>query len=236
MLSKSSVEIFLKIASKYSRGCSSLPNRLTIIPPWRSIVRSPTRSLSMKIDEMSWVAEELKKNGEKLEPMPKMEPIELTEELFKQEGSDKVKRLTQEILALNIVEVNQLLHAMQRRLGIPDDVFYNMAYGGGGGSGGGGSAVNEGGAGPAGKGAAPAGAKAPPAAEKTVFDVKLGAVDAKAKIKVIKEVRTITGLGLKEAKDLVEKAPVVIKTGVKKEEIDAIKKLLVDAGASVELL
>lgn len=151
---------------------------------------------------MSWVAEELKKNGEKLEPMPKMEPIELTEELFKQEGSDKVKRLTQEILALNIVEVNQLLHAMQRRLGIPDDVFYNMAYGGGGGSGGGGSAVNEGGAGPAGKGAAPAGAKAPPAAEKTVFDVKLGAVDAKAKIKVIKEVRTITGLGLKEVNNI----------------------------------
>jgi large subunit ribosomal protein L7/L12 len=200
MLSKSSVEIFLKTVSKYSRGRSSLPNKLYgLILPSRSIVRTPTRSLSVKIDEMSWVSEELKKNGEKLEPMPKMEPIELTEEMFKQEGSDKVKRLTQEILALNVLEVNQLLHAMQRRLGIPDDVFYNMGYGGGGGGGGvGGSAENGGSTGPAGQGATAAAAKAPPAAEKTVFDVKLGAVDAKAKIKVIKEVRTITGLGLKE--------------------------------------
>lgn len=71
--------------------------------------------------------------------------------------------------------------------------------------------------------------------EKDSFAIKIGAVDAKAKIKVIKEVRAITGLGLKEAKELVEKAPVVLKEGVKKEEAEAFKKLLVDAGATVEL-
>lgn len=64
----------------------------------------------------------------------------------------------------------------------------------------------------------------------------MAAVDAKAKIKVIKEVRTITGLGLKEAKELVEKAPVVLKEGLKKDEAEAFKKLLMDAGAAVELV
>lgn len=71
--------------------------------------------------------------------------------------------------------------------------------------------------------------------EKDAFNIKLGAVDQKVKIKIIKEVRAITGLGLKEAKELVEKAPVVIKEGVKKEEAEAFKKLLVDAGAAVDL-
>jgi large subunit ribosomal protein L7/L12 len=75
-----------------------------------------------------------------------------------------------------------------------------------------------------------------PAAEKTAFDLKLTVVDAKAKIKVIKEVRTITGLGLKEAKDLVEKAPVVIKQGLKKDEVENFKKILIDAGAQVEVI
>ena len=61
-------------------------------------------------------------------------------------------------------------------------------------------------------------------------------MDAKAKIKIIKEVRSITGLGLKEAKDLVEKAPVVVKEGVKKDEVEKLQKQLEDAGAAVELL
>lgn len=74
-----------------------------------------------------------------------------------------------------------------------------------------------------------------PKEEKTAFNLKLGAVDAKAKIKVIKEVRTITGLGLKEAKELVEKAPVVLKEGLKKEEAEAFIKLLADAGAEAKM-
>ena len=84
--------------------------------------------------------------------------------------------------------------------------------------------------------AAPAAAAAEPVKAKEFFDLKLGAVSATAKIKIIKEVRTITGLGLKEAKELVEKAPVVVKTGLKKEEADGFMKLIVDAGGVVELL
>jgi large subunit ribosomal protein L7/L12 len=79
-------------------------------------------------------------------------------------------------------------------------------------------------------GAAPAAA----AEEKTEFDVIL-AVAGDKKINVIKEIRTITGLGLKEAKDLVEEAPKVVKEGVSKDEAEKIKKVLEEAGAKVEL-
>ena len=84
--------------------------------------------------------------------------------------------------------------------------------------------------------AAPGAAGGAPAAaeEKDAFDVILAAAGDK-KINVIKEVRAITGLGLKEAKDLVEGAPKPVKEGVNKEEAAKIKKLLEDAGATVEL-
>ncbi len=72
------------------------------------------------------------------------------------------------------------------------------------------------------------------AAEKDEFDVVLASIGEK-KINVIKEVRSITGLGLKEAKELVESAPAPIKEGVKKDEAEEMKKALEEAGASVEL-
>ncbi len=75
---------------------------------------------------------------------------------------------------------------------------------------------------------------AAPAEEKTEFDVILTSIGEK-KINVIKEVRGITGLGLKEAKEAVESAPKAIKEGVSKEEAEEIKKKLEEAGASVEL-
>ncbi len=82
--------------------------------------------------------------------------------------------------------------------------------------------------------AAPAAAAAAPAAEKTEFTVVLTEAGDK-KINVIKEVRAITGLGLKEAKDLVEGAPKEVKADVSKDEAAKIKKQLEDAGAKVEL-
>ena len=82
--------------------------------------------------------------------------------------------------------------------------------------------------------AAAAGA-APAAEEASEVNVILASVPADKKIAVLKEVRTITGLGLKEAKDLVDAAPKPVKEGVKKEEADAIKKQLEAAGATVEI-
>ena len=81
--------------------------------------------------------------------------------------------------------------------------------------------------------AGPAGAAAAPAEEKTEFTVVLTAAGDK-KIEVIKEVRALTGLGLKEAKDLVEGAPKAVKEGVNKEEAEKIKATLEKAGAKVE--
>ncbi len=83
-------------------------------------------------------------------------------------------------------------------------------------------------------GAGGAAAAAAPAEEKTEFNVVLAAAGEK-KINVIKEVRAITGLGLKEAKDLVEGAPKPVKEGVSKDEAAKIKKQLEDAGATVEV-
>ncbi len=82
--------------------------------------------------------------------------------------------------------------------------------------------------------AAPGAAAAAPAEEKTEFTVVLAAAGDK-KIEVIKEVRAVTGLGLKEAKDLVEAAPKPVKEGVPKAEAEELKKKLTEAGATVEL-
>jgi large subunit ribosomal protein L7/L12 len=82
--------------------------------------------------------------------------------------------------------------------------------------------------------AGPAAAAAAPAEEKTEFTVVLAAVGEK-KIEVIKEVRALTGLGLKEAKDLVEGAPKPVKEGVNKDEAEKVKAQLEKAGAKVEL-
>ncbi len=82
--------------------------------------------------------------------------------------------------------------------------------------------------------AGPAAAAAAPVEEKTEFTVVLAAAGDK-KIEVIKEVRAITGLGLKEAKDLVEGAPKPVKEGVNKEEADKLKAQLEKAGAKIEL-
>jgi large subunit ribosomal protein L7/L12 len=83
--------------------------------------------------------------------------------------------------------------------------------------------------------AAGAGAAAAPAEEKDAFDVILASVDAAKKINVIKVVREITGLGLKEAKDLVDGAPKPVKEGATKADSEEIKKKLTEAGGTVEV-
>lgn len=186
-----------------------------------------------KINDMSWAAERLDELKEEVTEVPLMEdPIVIGEESIN-EPSEKVKKLVAEIIKLNVLECQQMLKLMQKRLGIPDaQLFGGGMMMGGGMVGGGGMAAG---------GVPAAGAPAPEAAaapvkEKTIFDIKIGAVDPKAKIKIIKEVKAMTGLGLKESKELVEKAPVVIKEGVKKEEVEALQKKLEEAGAAVELV
>ena len=132
----------------------------------------------------------------------------------------KTKQLADEVLALDLVEINQFLKYLQRRLDVPDEIFYGTGFGGG--------MVMAAGAGAA--------QEEEVVKEREAWDVQLKSFDAKAKIKVIKEVRGLTGLGLKEAKELVEKAPCIIKPGVKKDEAEEMMKVLTELGAVVELV
>jgi len=130
-----------------------------------------------------------------------------------------VARVVDEITQLNLLQVSQLVAELKDRLGLPD--VAPMAMGAMPAAGGGGAVAG--------------GDAAPAAEEKTIFDVKLTGFDDKAKIKVIKEVRALTGLGLKEAKAAVEASPNVIGTGMAKDEAEAWMAKLKEVGGTVEL-
>lgn len=130
-------------------------------------------------------------------------------------ASVKVNALVDQVVSLNMLEVKQLTDALKDRLGIDDAALAPIAMA------------------PA-AGAAPV-AAAEPEPEKTEFDLKLTAFDAGKKIAIIKEVRAITGLGLKESKALVEAAPKVIKSAVSKADAEEIQRKLKDLGGTVEL-
>ena len=117
------------------------------------------------------------------------------------------------IKGISVLELSQLVKALETELGVSAAAAMPMAMPGGGGGG---------------------AAAAAPAEEKTEFTVSLTEVGAD-KIKVIKVVREVTSLGLKEAKDLVESAPKPIKEGVPKEEAEAIKKKFEEVGAKVSI-
>jgi large subunit ribosomal protein L7/L12 len=131
--------------------------------------------------------------------------------------SPRVIRLADDICSLTLLEVHDMTTILTKRLGLSGSPMPMMAAG----------------AAPA----AGAGAAAPAAAEEeqTEFAVKLEGFDPAQKIKVIKEVRAATELGLKEAKDLVEGAPAVLKKGLKKEDAEAIKEKIEKVGGKVVL-
>lgn len=126
-------------------------------------------------------------------------------------ASEKVLNLIEEVKGLTVLELSDLVKALEEEFGVSAQAPVAMA------------AMPAGGA-----------AGAPAAEEKSEFDVILTSPGAK-KIGVIKAVREITGLGLKEAKALVDGAPKAVKEGVSKDEAEELKGKLEDAGASVEL-
>jgi large subunit ribosomal protein L7/L12 len=136
--------------------------------------------------------------------------------------SPKVEELFNKIIWLDMVEVHLLAELINEKMGlkISDAERERMARGGGGGGGGRADTDEE---------------PAPAVVEKTIFDLKLTGFDAKTKIKVIKEIRAITSLGLKEAKELVEGVPSVVKKDIKKEEAEELKAKLEELGATVEI-
>ena len=122
--------------------------------------------------------------------------------------SEKVTAMIEEIKGLTVLELSELVHALEEEFGVSAAAMAAPA---------------------AGAGAAAA------AEEKTDFDVILASFDAAAKINVIKVVREVTGLGLAEAKAFVEGAPKPLKEGVSKDEAESLKKQVEEAGGKVEL-
>ena len=120
--------------------------------------------------------------------------------------SEKITAMIEEIKALTVLELSALVHALEEEFGVSAAAM-----------------------------AAPAAAAAAPVEEKTEFDVVLAGFDAAAKIKVIKAVREITGQGLAEAKATVEGTPSTLKEGISKDDAEALKKQLEEAGAKVEI-
>ena len=121
-----------------------------------------------------------------------------------------IEKIVEELSSLTVMEAAELSKALEEKWGVSAAAAVSVAA-------------------PAADGAA-----ADASAEQTEFQVILSAIGEK-KINVIKEVRSITGLGLKEAKDLVEAAPKPVKEGASKDEAEEIKKKLEEAGASVEI-
>ena len=125
-------------------------------------------------------------------------------------ANEKITAIVEEIKSLTILELNELVKAVEEEFGVSAAAPVAVA------------------------GAAVAGAAAPAAEEKTEFDVILTGFGDK-KLGVIKVIREITGLGLKEAKDMVEGCPKNVKEGISKEDAEKIKAQLVEAGATVEI-
>ena len=122
------------------------------------------------------------------------------------------EEILEAISSMTVLEVSELVKMMEEKFGVSAAAPVAVAVGGAGG-----------------------GAAAPAAEEKTEFNVILKAFDDAKKIAVIKEVRAVTGLGLKEAKDLVEGAPKTLKEAVSKDESNKIKELITAAGGTVEI-
>jgi large subunit ribosomal protein L7/L12 len=126
--------------------------------------------------------------------------------------SERVEKLVEEIKGLSLLEAATLVKRLEETLGVSAAAAAPVVV----------------------AGAAAGAAAAPPAEEQTEFTVVLTAVGAN-KINVIKAVREVTSLGLKEAKDLVDGAPKPIKEGINREEAENIKKKFTEAGATVEV-
>ena len=123
-------------------------------------------------------------------------------------ASEKINALVEEYKSLTVLELSELVKALEEEFGVSAAAMAAPAAGA---------------------------AAAAPAEEKTEFDVVLAGFDAAAKIKVIKAVREITGLGLAEAKAAVEGTPKTLKEAVSKEEAEDLKKKLEEVGGKVEL-
>jgi len=155
------------------------------------------------------MSEEKKDKVEEAQPKAEEKAQEKKETI---DLSKKARDILTTIEGLNVLELSNLVKALEDKFGVSAAAPVGVAV----------------------AGAMPGAGAAAPAEEKSTFSVVLASVGSQ-KIQVIKEIRTVTTLGLKEAKDLVEAAPKAIKEGVSKEEAEKIKTQLEGVGAKIEL-
>lgn len=149
--------------------------------------------------------------GEEI-PVVQLPPMDMNDDESKTLASPEIHELADQIIHMKLKDVVTLTQKVQDHFGFEEDDYDDDDAGGAG-----------------------AGAGEEAEEEQTAFELKLTGFDAKSKIKVIKEIRTITGLGLKEAKELVEGAPKVVKGGMKKEDAEELKAKLEAVGGKVEI-
>ena len=195
----------------------------------KSLLRSTTTSSSRRwkstVNERSWAIDALQAQSANANMEVIAKPIDevlVTSEVLAN-PDENVEKLVQQVLALNMKETSLFVQVLQAKLGFTnEDAFgsYTPGQSNDNSNNDGGSSGSE---------------AAAEVVEQTAFDIILKAFDPKSKIKVIKEVRAITGLGLKEAKELVESAPIAITKGISKEEADNLAAKLAEINAEIEI-
>jgi len=217
----SSGTLYSKSALYYQKPCNGnrkFTSKTTVLrkeeeneeddcPPWQN----PLHHNNPEVDKSIMLEDYDENNPPEIVPLPPMD-----------DGSGKVlapphlHELADEIVSLNMMEVKELVDRVSDHFDFEDIDEASMAMGG--------------------EGDGQEAAAEEVVEEKTVFDLKLNAFDAKSKIKVIKEIRSITSLGLKDAKEMVEGAPKVIKKDIKKEEAEELMAKLEAVGATCEIV
>lgn len=196
----------------------SLPSRQAGASGGKEEIKEEVKPEETKEEDKVSVPKEAPRKEEKKEEKAEAEVKKEEKEAVKKEKPEekkavpaKFKKLVEEIEKMSVLELSELVKVLEDRFGVSAAAPVAMV------------------AGPAGGASDETGPQ-----EKSAYDVELTSAGA-AKIAVIKLVREITGQGLKEAKDIVDAAPKVVKAGVPKAEADELKKKLEEAGASVEL-
>mmetsp|Transcript_41140 Transcript_41140/g.99137 ORF Transcript_41140/g.99137 Transcript_41140/m.99137 type:complete len:253 (-) Transcript_41140:40-798(-) len=201
---------FHQIANKDAEKAKPTEEELSeteeTIPVWQNPLHHEDENMKKQFEE-DFEGEEMPVN-----PLPPFET-----DVDKVVAPPHVHDLAHEIVHLNLLELKELTNKIADHFGF-DEEMMAASYGGGGGQ------------------VAAAAPEEEVQEEKTIFDLKLVSFDAKAKIKVIKEVRSMAGLGLKEAKELVESAPKIIQKDLKAEKAEELKAALEAVGAKVEVV
>ncbi|XP_022924112.1 uncharacterized protein LOC111431646 [Cucurbita moschata] len=202
-----------------------LPNVLanTFRSPALALNPLNVNGLHRDFSQPAWIEEEEEVEIDQRRLPADYDPANFDPTQHRSPPTDRVFRLVDEISGLTLVEVAELSSILRKRLGMTDMPVVGVMKAGAAGL-----------AGMATK-ASSATAKEEKKTEKTVFELKLESYEAAAKIKIIKEVRSFTDLGLKEAKDLVEKTPSVLKKGLSKEEGEQLIEKMKALGAKVIL-